>query len=146
MRHVFAAAVLVPALALAQAQDAGPSGHGFATPSATPHKMPPKPKTMPVPKWNPATVGTITGKLVGVWRDNTFGVVIGVDTDAEDVILCSVGPAYFVDPKITFAAGDQIEATGSRVPYKGRTEMLVSVLKRGDLVLNVRSTKGKKLW
>ncbi len=146
MRHLFTAAVLVPALALAQAPAPAPAGQGFAEPSVAPHHMPPKPKTMPIPKWNPATVGTLSGKLVGVWRDKTFGVVIGVDTEKDDVVLCSVGPAYFIDGKITFAAGDDIEVTGSRAPYKGRSEMLVSVLKRGDLTVRIRSDKGKKLW
>jgi hypothetical protein len=131
---VLAAAVFVPALCLAQA------------PAAAPHTMPPAPAKMPTPKWNPATVGTLSGKLVGVWRSKQYGVVIGLDTEKEDVVLCAVGPAYFIDPKITFAAGDEIEVTGSRVPYKGRSEMLVSVLKRGDVTVNIRNAKGKKLW
>jgi hypothetical protein len=146
MRHfcplVLPALVLVPVLSLAQA----PAPQGSAEPAAAPHTMPPAPTKMPTPKWNPATVGTISGKLVGVWRSKQYGVVIGLDTEKDDVVLCSVGPAYFIDSKITFAAGDEIEATGSRVPYKGRSEMLVSVLKPGDLSVNIRSPKGKKLW
>lgn len=146
---VLAVAVLVPSLALAQTPTPStpPTARGgFAEPSSAPHTMPPKPKAMPIPKWNPATVGTISGKLVGVWRDKHYGVVIGVDTEKEDVVLLSVGPSYFIDPKITFASDDQIEAKGSRVDYNGHTEMLVSTLKRGDLTVKVRSDKGKKLW
>ena len=139
---VLAAAVLFPGLSFAQAATT-PAATG---PALAPHTMPPKPKTMPIPKWNPATVQTISGKLVGVWRDKQFGVVVGLDTEKDDVVLLSVGPAYFIDPKIKFAAGDELEATGSRVPYKGRSEMLVSTLKRGDLTVKVRSDKGKKLW
>ena len=147
MRPWVAAAVLVPSLALAQTPAPTPAPRaGFAEPSTAPHTMPPKPKAMPIPKWNPATVGTVSGKLVGVWRDKHYGVVIGVDTDKEDVVLLSVGPSYFIDPKITFASDDQIEATGSRVDYNGHTEMLVSTLKRGDLTIKVRTNKGKKLW
>jgi hypothetical protein len=146
MRHirpmVLAVAVLVPAMSFAQTSSAPSSAEA----TVAPHTMPPKPKTMPIPKWNPATVDTISGKLVGVWRDKHFGVVVGLDTEKEDVVLLSVGPAYFIDPKITFAAGDELTATGSRVPYKGRSEMLVSTLKRGDLTVKVRSEKGKKLW
>lgn len=141
-RWVLAAAVLVPVLSLAQA----PSPAAATEPAVAPHTMPAKPKTMPIPKWNPATVGTIAGKLLGVWRDKTYGVVVGLDTEKEDVVFLSVGPAFFIDPKITFAAGDELEATGSRVPYRGRSEMLVSTLKRGDLTVKVRSAKGKKLW
>jgi hypothetical protein len=137
---VLSASVLVSGLSFAQTASAP------AEPAVAPHTMPPQPKTMPTPKWNPATVETISGKLVGVWRNKQFGVVVGIDTEKEDVVLVSVGPAYFIDPKITFAAGDALEATGSRVPYKGRTEMLASVLKRGDLVIHVRSDKGKKRW
>jgi hypothetical protein len=144
---VLAAAVLVPALALAQTPAPAPAARGgFAEPSTAHHTMPPKPKAMPIPKWNPATVATVSGKLVGVWRDRHYGVVVGVDTDKEDVVLLSVGPSYFIDPKITFASDDQIEATGSRVDYNGHTEMLVSTLKRGDLTVKVRTDKGKKLW
>ncbi len=142
MRHLsLVASVLVPSLALAQAS-APPAEEA----PVAPHTMPHQPKTMPIPKWNPKTVETISGNLVGVWRDKQFGVVVGIDTEKDDVVLCSVGPAFFIDPKVTFAAGDQLEVTGSRVPYKGRSEMLVSVLKRGDLVVHVRNTKGKKLW
>jgi hypothetical protein len=139
---VLAASVLVPLLSFAQA--APPPA--AAEPLAAPHAMPPKPKTMPIPKWNPATVETISGKLLGVWRDKAYGVVVGLDTEKEDVVFLSVGPAYFIDPKIAFAAGDELEATGSRVPYKGRSEMLVSSLKRGDLTVKIRNAKGKKLW
>ena len=138
---VLAAALLFPVVSFAQATAAPAAAEAVA-----PHTMPPKPKKMPIPKWNPKTVETLSGKLVGVWRDKQFGVVVGLDTEKEDVVLLSVGPAYFIDPKITFAAGDDLEATGSRVPYKGRSEMLVSTLKRGDLTVKVRNSKGKKLW
>src|SRR5208283_310517 len=93
---VLAASVLIPALSLAQAP---------AEPAVAPHAMPPAPTKMPTPKWNPATVGTLSGKLVGVWRSKQFFVDIGANTEKDDVVLCSVGPAYFIDPKITFAAG-----------------------------------------
>jgi hypothetical protein len=124
----------------------GAGAQNAAESPVAPHTMPPQPKKMPIPKWNPATVDTISGKLVGVWRDKHYGVVVGLDTEKEDVVFLSVGPSYFIDPKITFAAGDPLEATGSRVPYNGRSEMLVSVLKRGDLTVKIRSPKGKKLW
>jgi hypothetical protein len=139
---VLTAAVLVPVLSFAQAA----TPPAATEPLPAPHTMPPKPKTMPIPKWNPATVETISGKLLGVWRDKSYGVVVGLDTEKEDVVFLSVGPAYFIDAKITFAAGDELEATGSRVPYRGRSEMLVSTLKRGELTVKIRSAKGKKLW
>jgi hypothetical protein len=139
---VLAAVVLVPAFSFAQA----PADQAAPAPAVAPHTMPPQPKKMAVPKWNPATVETISGKLVGVWRNKHYGVVVGIDTDKDDVVLLSVGPAYFIDPKITFAADDQIEATGSRVHYHEKVEMLVSTLKRGDLTVHVRSAKGKKRW
>ena len=138
----FTAVVLLPALSFAQA----PATEAPVESPVAPHTMPPQPKNMPLPKWNPATVETISGKLVGVWRHKHYGVVVGLDTDKDDVVLLSVGPAYFIDPKITFAAGDVLEATGSRVHYHERVEMLVSTLKRGDLTVHVRSGKGKKRW
>jgi hypothetical protein len=139
---VLAAVVLFPALSFGQA----PAVPAAPEAAVAPHTMPAQPKKMPAPKWNPATVETISGKLVGVWRDKHYGVVVGIDTDKDDVVLLSVGPAYFIDPKITFAAGDQLEATGSRVHYHEMVEMLVSTLKRGDLTVHVRSAKGKKRW
>ncbi len=147
MRYlVLAAAIIGPGVTVAQAPATTQDGHGFAEPSTSPHTMPPKPKSMPIPKWDPATVATISGKVVGVWRDKHYGVVVGVDTEKDDVVLCSVGPAYFIDPRMTFAAGNDIEVTGSRVHYQGRWEMLASVLKHGETTVNVRSDKGKKLW
>ena len=142
---VLAAVVLVPVFAFAQAPADQPATPPAAPPVA-PHTMPPQPKTMPIPKWDPATVETLTGTVVGVWRHKHYGVVVGIDTEKDDIVLLSVGPAHFIDSKITFAAGDILEATGSRVHYHEHVEMLVSTLKRGDLTVHVRSEKGKKRW
>jgi hypothetical protein len=139
---MLAAVVLIPALSFPQA----PADQPPAAPTVAPHTMPPQPKRMPIPKWDPASVETLSGKVVGVWRHKQYGVVVGIDTEKDDIVLLSVGPAYFIDPKITFAAGDLLEATGSRVHYHDHVEMLVSTLKRGDLTVHVRSDKGKKRW
>jgi len=142
---VLATVVLVPVLVFAQAPADRPATPPPA-PTVAPHTMPPQPKRMPIPKWDPATVETLSGKVVGVWRHKQYGVVVGIDTEKDDIVLLSVGPAYFIDPKITFAAGDILEATGSRVHYHEHVEMLVSTLKRGDLTVHVRGDKGKKRW
>ena len=55
---------------------------------------------------------------------------LGLDTGDEDVILLDVGPAFFIDPKITFAAEDVIEARGSHVTFTNhKPGMLVIWLK-----------------
>jgi len=141
-----AGALLVPALGFAQAP-AAPAAPAPATEATPPHTMPQQPEKLPPPKWNPNTVETIRGKLIGVWRSKRFGVVPGIDTEKYGVVLLDIGPAYFIDPKITFAAGDDIEARGSRVTFtNGLMGMLVATLKRGDLMINIRTNEGKKLW
>lgn len=154
VRPLLLAGVLVaPALVLAQApapaapasQPAAPAKPEAAPPA--PHTMPKQPEKLPAPKWNPNTVETIQGKLIGVWRSKRFGVVPGIDTEKYGVVLLDIGPSYFIDPMITFAAGDEIEARGSRVTFtNGMMGMLVSTLKRGDLMVNIRTNQGKKLW
>jgi hypothetical protein len=140
---LLAGALLTPGLAAAQA----PAAEAPTTPAAVHPQMPPQPEKLPPPKWNPATVETLSGKLIGVWRSRRFGVVVGLDIGKEDVILLDVGPAYYVESKITFAAGDALEAHGSRVTFtNGKQGMLVATLKRGDLTVNIRNDKGKKLW
>jgi hypothetical protein len=133
-------ALFVPELASGQATPSTP-----ATPAKA--KMPPQPEKLPPPVWNPNTIETVKGKLIGVWRSKRFGVVVGLDTGNENVILLDVGPAYFIDPKITFAADDQIEARGSKVTFTNhKPGMLVIALKRGDQTINVRNDAGNKLW
>ena len=141
-RSLLLATVLcAPALVFAQTPPAE------APPASAPHTMPKQPEKLPPPKWNANTVETIKGKLIGVWRSKRFGVVPGIDTEKYGVVLLDVGPSYFIDPLITFAAGDEIEARGSRVTFtNGLMGMLVSTLKRGDLMINVRTNDGKKLW
>lgn len=146
-----AGVLLLPMVAIAQTAPAAtpPPAAAPAASTASKKVMPPAPEKLPPPKWNGATVVTVKGKLIGVWRSKRFGVVVGLDTGegADDVILLDIGPAYFVDPKITFAAGDAIEARGSRVTFTNHMPgMLVTWFKRGTTTVNVRTDRGKSLW
>jgi hypothetical protein len=148
---VLAGALLLPAVVVAQTAPAStppPAPAAPATTTTTAKKtMPPMPEKLPPPTWNAGTVETVKGKLIGVWRSKRFGVVVGLDTGKEDVVLLDVGPAYFIDPKITFAAEDQIEARGSRVTFTNHMPgMLVIWLKRGPTTINIRNDTGKSLW
>ena len=145
---VLAGALVLPVLAAAQGTTPQTATTPTTPTTATTKKtMPPPPEKLPPPTWNAATVETVKGKLIGVWRSKRFGVVVGLDTGDEDVILLDVGPAYFIDPKITFAAEDVIEARGSHVTFTNhKPGMLVIWLKRGPTTINIRNDKGKSLW
>lgn len=60
----------------------------------------------------------------------------------EELITAHLGPTDFVDPKLTFAVGDAVEVTGSRMNFKGTPTMLTTVVKKGPKSLELRGPDG----
>ena len=65
----------------------------------------------------------------------------GVQSGAE-LITVHLGPADFVEPKLTFVAGDAVEVTGSRLLFKGTPTLLTTVVKKGAASLELRGADG----
>ncbi len=60
----------------------------------------------------------------------------------EETLVVHLGPADFVDPKGTFARGDEVEVTGSRIALNGVPTVLSTKVKRGALVVEPRAADG----
>lgn len=59
-----------------------------------------------------------------------------------ELITVHLGPTDFVEPKLTFAAGDAVEVTGSRMMFQGEPTMLATVVKKGAKSLELRGADG----
>lgn len=60
----------------------------------------------------------------------------------EELITAHLGPIDFVESKLTFAVGDTVELTGSRITFKGAPTMLTTVVKKGTKSLELRGPDG----
>ena len=60
----------------------------------------------------------------------------------DELLTVHLGPADFVEPKLTFAVGDAVEVTGSRLTFKGTPTLLTTVVKKGSTSLELRSADG----
>lgn len=101
--------------------------------------------------FNPATVETVSGEVVRVdrftpGRGMGYGVhlVLKTATESLDVHL---GPSWYVEQQgLTFASGDKLEVTGSRITYQGKPTIIASEVKKGDKVLKLRDARGVPVW
>jgi hypothetical protein len=57
-----------------------------------------------------------------------------------------LGPAAYVDPKMAFAAKDEVEVTGSRVVLGGEPAVLATTVKKGGQALELRQADGTPLF
>lgn len=114
---------------------------------------------MHMPKYDPSTVATVKGTVEevqeGMMQSGQMGQMKGMGhmglhlilkTDKESLTVL-VGPAGFVKDKgFSFAKGDQIEVTGSRVKYNDRDAVIAREIKKGDKTLTLRDEKGIPEW
>lgn len=101
-------------------------------------------------RYNPATEITVTGTVAEVQQFNRGGgwggthLALKTDHGTLDVHL---GPSRFLaEKKFTFAKGDQLEVTGSKIPYDGGEALVARLVKKGDKTLTLRDTAGIPLW
>jgi DNA/RNA endonuclease YhcR with UshA esterase domain len=103
-----------------------------------------------MPRYDPATEATVTGIVQEVKQvagsAGWSGTHLTLDTDAGTFDV-HVGPSVFLTEKgFTFAKGDQIEVTGSKVKYEAADALIARVVKKGDKVLTLRDAKGFPVW
>jgi hypothetical protein len=100
--------------------------------------------------YNPATVITVTGTVEEVqqytrghgWRGTHLTLNTGKET--LDVHL---GPASFLEDKhFTFAKGDRVEVTGSKVKFGDADALIAREVKKGDKTLVLRDADGVPQW
>lgn len=74
------------------------------------------------------------------------GVHLVVKFDAETLTV-HVGPSAYVEQKgFSFAEGDRIEVTGSKIKFEGSDIIVARVIKKGDEVLTLRNERGIPEW
>jgi hypothetical protein len=58
-----------------------------------------------------------------------------------------VGPSsYLAKKNFSFAKGDQIQVTGSKVTYQGQEELIAREVKKGNKTLTLRNDQGIPMW
>ena len=103
-----------------------------------------------VPRYDPATETTVTGIVQKVGRvgesKGWTGTHLTLDT-GDGVFDVHVGPsAFLAEHGFTFAKGDQIEVTGSKVKYGAADAMIAREVKKGGKVLTLRNAGGFPVW
>lgn len=114
---------------------------------------------MGMANYDPSSVITVKGAVQEV-QENTMhhgqkdqmsgmgqmGTHLVIKTDNETLYVM-VGPSSFLQQKnVTFAKGDQIEVTGSKVKFGGSETIIAREIKKGDKVLTLRNEKGVPEW
>ena len=101
--------------------------------------------------YDPATETTVKGtveevKQVSGARGGPDGAHLILKTDKETLEV-HLGPTTFLEKeKFTFAKGDQIEVTGSKVKIGAADALLAREVKKGDKTLTLRNAQGVPAW
>ena len=101
--------------------------------------------------YDPSTETTVTGTVESVTNVPSGGRGSGglhlMLAAADGTIDVHVGPAAFVSSKhVSFAKGDALTVTGSKVTVAGQPALIAREIKKGDQVLTLRDAKGLPLW
>ncbi len=58
-----------------------------------------------------------------------------------------LGPSWYLETQaVTFAPGDKVEVTGSRVTYQGQPTIIAAEVKKDGQVLKLRDAAGIPVW
>ncbi len=100
--------------------------------------------------YDPATEGTWTGVVEAVnvvpGSGRGGGLHLTLKTAAERLDV-HVGPTWFVSSKgVTFAKGDNVTVTGSKVTVSGAPAVIAREIKKGDTTLTLRNASGIPAW
>ena len=98
------------------------------------------------PKTEMTTRGTIEAvtQVAGNWA--WYGTHLALKTEAGTIDV-HLGPeAYIANQQFSFAKGDQIEVTGSKVAIKNTDTLIAREVKKGDKTLVLRDANGMPNW
>jgi hypothetical protein len=101
--------------------------------------------------YNPKTVETLSGEVVSVekftpGRRMSYGVHLTLKTEKETIPV-HLGPSWYMEKQgITFATGEKVEVTGSRITYQGQPTIIAAEVKKGGQVLKLRNAAGVPVW
>ena len=107
-------------------------------------------QTNAMPQYDPATEVTLTGTITNVetqtgrmgWNGTHLVVSFGAET-----LTVHVGPSnYVMQQGFSFAVGDQIDVTGSRIKFEGSDVLIAREIKKEDKLLTLRNAQGLPAW
>ena len=64
----------------------------------------------------------------------------------DESIVVLAGPAFFIDPKLTFAVNDEVQATGSKITFEGAPTLLATTLTKNGKTVEIRKADGTPLF
>lgn len=102
-----------------------------------------------LPAFDPATVSSFSGVILGIEREAHGREVSGVTLmvrRGDETLVVHLGPAPYIDERAQFAKGDVVEVTGSHVVIDGQAAVLSTRVKRGGRVLKLRDDSGAPLF
>jgi len=101
--------------------------------------------------YNPKSVETLSGEVVSVekftpGRRMSYGVHLTLKTEKETIPV-HLGPSWYLEKQaVTFAPGDKVEVTGSRITYQGQPTIIAAEVKKDGQVLELRDAAGIPVW
>lgn len=103
------------------------------------------------PRYDPATVTTVGGRLLSVDTIAGPGAMAGVHLrmllDTRDTMLVYAGPGwYLAEQGGAFTAGERLGVTGSRTTVKGTPALIASEIRRERNVIRLRDRNGVPRW
>lgn len=102
--------------------------------------------------YNPNTVETITGEVVGIdtitpMRGMSGGVHLRVKPPQKQEVSVHLGPAWYLDNQdLQIKVKDAIEVKGSKVTFAGKPAIIAAEVKKGNEVLKLRDSNGFPVW
>jgi hypothetical protein len=99
--------------------------------------------------YNPATEVTLKGSVESVYHmgpQGWGGTHLSLKTDQETIDV-RVGPSCFLaQNKMSFAKGDKVDVTGSRVKFWNKDALIAREIKKGGETLTLRDAQGVPAW
>lgn len=104
----------------------------------------------PGTRYDLKTETMLTGTIDGVMEVPGTGAMSGTHLSLEttsETIHVHLGPSQFVKKQgITFAKGDAVAVTGSRIKGDGYQAILARTVKRGSKAITLRDKNGMPRW
>jgi hypothetical protein len=128
---------------------AGCTCGGGMCPTHAGHGMRAGPMAHKMPVFDAATVTTVQGKVVEINRVEHQRGFVGVHVKVkvgDETIVVHAGPSFFIDPKLTFAVNDEVQATGSKLTFEGAPTLLATTITKNGKTVELRKADGTPLF
>ena len=100
-----------------------------------------------MPRYDTATEVTLRGTITKVESHMGWNGTHLVVSFEGETLTVHVGPSNYIDQQgFSFAAGQQIEVTGSRIKFEGTDVLIAREIKKGEKVLTLRNSQGIPAW